>query len=150
MVFRAVSFFWLIGVSSHLASPIAFNGSVYANPNGDGSYLAYLPPPAAANHAATIEQLPDSGLILAWFSGVKEEASGCAIALSRLLPGTTQWTTPVIVAERAGYSNQNPLLFYDKATNITHLYFSQVSAIWSVAHGRQFQIYLSRVTYQCS
>ena len=122
---------FLLGMACD-ATPIAFNGTVYADPNGDGTFLAYLPPPAISNHAATIEQLPDGSLLLAWFSGLEEEAAGCAIAFSRLSVGTSQWRTPVIVAQRPNYSNQNPLLFYDNSTGVTHLYFSQVDRCFAL------------------
>lgn len=110
------------------AQPLQYNGSVIPDPNGDGTVLAYLPPPAVTNHAASIEQLPGGTLLLAWFTGLKEEAAGCAIAVSRLVSGTLQWTLPIVVSERAGYSNQNPVLFFDAATNTTHLYHSQLKA----------------------
>jgi predicted neuraminidase len=85
-------------------------------------------PPNLANHASTLEQLPNGDLVLAWFSGVKEEADKCAIAVSRLPKGSAQWTTPVIVSERDGYSNQNPVLFHDTTTATTWLYHSQLPA----------------------
>lgn len=102
-----------------------------------------MAPPNIANHAATIEQLPDGTILLAWFSGVKEEADKCAIAVSRLPAGSTQFTPPVIVSERDGYSNQNPVLFYDVTTNVTWLFHSQLAAgagegldnIWALQSG---------------
>ena len=87
-----------------------------------------MSPPNLANHAATIEQLPDGTILLAWFSGIKEEADKCAIAFSRLPAGSAQWTPPVIVSERDGFSNQNPVLFYDATTRTTWLYHSQLQA----------------------
>lgn len=108
------------------AAPLPFDGRV--RPAADGSSVAYMAPPNLANHAASIEQLPGGDLLLAWFSGVKEEADGCAIALARLPAGSAQWTTPVIVSERDGFSNQNPVLFHDAVTATTWLYHSQLAA----------------------
>ncbi len=109
-----------------LAVPLPYDGLV--RPQADGSEIAYMAPPNLANHAATLEQLPDGALLLAWFSGIKEEADKCAIVVSRLPPGSAQWTPPVTVSERNGYSNQNPVLFHDASTNVTWLFHSQLAA----------------------
>jgi predicted neuraminidase len=108
------------------ALPLPFDGLVRAQP--DGSAVAYMSPPNLANHASSLEQLPDGTLLLAWFSGLKEEADKCAIALSRLLPGSSQWSSPVLVSERDGFSNQNPVLFHDASTGVTWLFHSQLAA----------------------
>ena len=109
-----------------VAAPLPFDGIVRAQP--DGSAVAYMSPPNLANHAASLEQLPNGDLLLAWFSGIKEEADKCAIAVSRLPRGAAQWSPPAIVSERDGYSNQNPVLFHDATTGITWLYHSQLLA----------------------
>ena len=83
-------------------------------------------PPYKSNHASTIEILPDGTLAAAWFSGVKEEADNCAIVFATLPAGTTNWTTATTVSQREGYSNQNPVLFYDNITSTLHLFHSQV------------------------
>lgn len=108
------------------SKPLPFDGLV--RPQPDGSFVAYMAPPNLANHASTIEALPDGTLLLAWFSGTKEEADKCAIAVSRLPPGSTQWTTPTIVSERDGFSNQNPVLFHDARSGTTMLFHSQLPA----------------------
>jgi predicted neuraminidase len=48
----------------------------------------------------TIEQLPDGTLVAAWFSGIKEEAPGCAIVVATLPAGTNQWSKATRVSER--------------------------------------------------
>ena len=95
---------------------------------GDGSQVAYMQPPYKSNHASTLEKLPGGGLIAAWFSGEREEASGCAIVVSRLEAGSMKWTAPITVSKREGYSNQNPVLYYSSETKLTHLYHSQAEA----------------------
>jgi predicted neuraminidase len=116
----------LLLLTGCLAAPLPFDGLV--RPQADGSAIAYMAPPNLANHAATLEQLPSGALLLAWFSGTKEEATKCAIVVSRLPPGSAQWSPPVTVSERDGYSNQNPVLFHDAATNTTWLFHSQLAA----------------------
>jgi hypothetical protein len=51
-----------------------------------------------------------------------------AIVVSRLPNGTDQWTSPIVVSQRKGYSNQNPVLFYDNQTNILYLFHTQQDA----------------------
>lgn len=109
-----------------ISSPLPLNGTVL--PVGDGSYEAYLVPPFPQNHAATIEQLPNGDLVIAWFSGLKEEAPNCSIAVSRLPYGSDQFTPSQVVSLRVNYSNQNPVLFYDTTTDILHLYHAQLYA----------------------
>lgn len=112
--------------TSSIAAPLSYDGLV--RPQKDGSLVAYMDPPNIANHASSIEQLPDGTLLLAWFSGIKEEANKCAIAVSRLPAGSSQWSKPMIVSERDGFSNQNPVLYYDASTKTTFLYHSQLAA----------------------
>lgn len=80
------------------------------------------------NHASTLEQLPDGSLVAAWFSGMKEEASGCAIVFSKLPAGSSTWSSAATLSKRDGYSNQNPVLFYDNTTGVLHLFHSQAPA----------------------
>ena len=116
----------LLLLTGCLAAPLPFDGLV--RPQADGTAAAYMAPPNLANHAASMEQLPDGTLLLAWFSGTKEEADKCAIVVSRLPAGSAQWTAPATVSERDGFSNQNPVLFHDAATNATLLFHSQLAA----------------------
>lgn len=51
-----------------------------------------------------------------------------AVVVSRLPNGTDQWTSPIVVSQRKGYSNQNPVLFYDNQTNILYLFHTQQDA----------------------
>ena len=85
-------------------------------------------PPFQSNHASFLELLPNGDLLLAWFSGTKEGENGVAIVISRLPNGTDQWSKAGVVSRRDGYSNQNPVLFYDNRTKITHLFHSQQPA----------------------
>lgn len=95
------------------------------HPVGDGSYEAYMIPPNKANHASFIEQLPTGDLIIAWFSGTKEGQNDVSIYTARLSSGTDQWSNASLVSRRDGYSNQNPVLYYDSTTKIINLWHSQ-------------------------
>jgi predicted neuraminidase len=116
--------FWLILMSS--AAVATFDGKV--RQQEDGTYAAYLKPPYQSNHASSIEQLPDGSLALAWFSGVGEGLNRCSIVFSTLPNGTDTWTDAITVSVRDGFSNQNPVVFYDKTSNLLRLYHSQQPA----------------------
>lgn len=127
MIFLCTMLLYLLSLVCAL--PIAFGHPAFdgvIRPEGDGSFSAYMIPPYASNHASTIEVLPDGRLAAAWFSGKAEEASGCAIVFSRL--NGTSWTTAATLSKRDGYSNQNPVLFYDKVQKRLHLFHSQAAA----------------------
>ena len=92
----------------------------------DGSESSYMIPPYMQSHASTLEILPDGSLASAWFSGEREEASGCAIVFSTLRNGA--WSSAKTLSKRMGYSNQNPVLFYSEIHSILHLFHSQAKA----------------------
>ena len=83
-------------------------------------------PPFLSNHASFLERLPSGELLMAWFSGRKEGANNCSIVLARL--NDTQWSKAVLVSRRNGYSNQNPVLFFDPAKMMLYLFHSQQPA----------------------
>merc|ERR1719174_1716127 len=116
--------FW-VSVAAATADP-AFDGKI--RNDTDGSMAAYMIPPYKSNHASTLEVLDDGTLVAAWFSGEHEEASGCAIVFAKLPPGSMQWSHAATLSKREGYSNQNPVLFFDLHTKTLHLYHSQASA----------------------
>lgn len=84
----------------------------------DGRYEAYLVPPAASNHASFLELLPSGELLLAWFSGTAEGANNCSIVLAHLPSGGDQWSDASLVSRRPGFSNQNPVLFFDSTGKV--------------------------------
>ena len=45
-----------------------------------------------------------------------------------LAPETQQWTKAATLSKRDGYSNQNPVLFFDNTTSTLHLFHSQAPA----------------------
>lgn len=97
-------------------------------PTGDGRFEAYMIPPNNSNHASFLEQLDSGDFVMAWFSGLKEGASNCSIAVARLAVNSNQWSPGRVVSWRVGYSNQNPVLFQDHTTRILYLFHSQQPA----------------------
>ncbi len=99
---------------------IPFDGIIHRL--SDGSSYAFLSPPETGDHASSIEQMTPSGtLAVAFFTGGIGNPN-CSIAVSLLEVGSQQFTPGVIVSEHVNYSNQNPLLYWDKDTQILHLY----------------------------
>ena len=116
-----------LACSALAASPVVYDGKI--RDEGNGLSSAYMIPVCLGdNHAVTLEQLPDGSLVAAWFGGESEKASGVAIAVSRLANGSDTWTNRTIVAQRDGYANGNPLLFFDSTTGTLHLWHTQVKA----------------------
>lgn len=72
---------------------------------------AYLPVIAPSSHAANLIALKNGDLLCFWFTGTWEGESGVGIAVSRLARGSQQWTRPVLVDSKPGFSYQNPVPF---------------------------------------
>ena len=94
----------------------------------DGTMEAYMIPPFASNHASFIEKLSNGDLVMAWFSGTSEGESNVAIVFSQLKNNSNQWAKAQVVSQRKGYSNQNPVLFYDDKMDTLYLFHSQQEA----------------------
>ena len=85
-------------------------------------------PPNVSNHASFLEIIPSGDLLLSWFSGDAEGTSNCSIVVTKLLEGTYQWPKATPVSWRVGFSNQNPVLFWDSKREIVFLFHSQQPA----------------------
>ena len=102
---------------------------------GEGRYDAYMIPPYKSNHASFLELVPANNiLVMAWFSGTSEGADKCSIVTAYLLANSTQWSNATLVSRRDGYSNQNPVLYYDTSKNLLNLFHTQQKA--TLDHGR--------------
>lgn len=97
---------------------------------GSGRVDAYLTPPFVSNHASMVEQTAGGQLHMGWFSGSHEGQDGVAIVhswLSNTSVGST-WSHATTLSRRAGYSNQNAVLFSDDNASILHVFHSQQGA----------------------
>ena len=106
--------------------PAEYDGIV--RPTSDGRYEAYMIPPYKSNHASFLELLPSGELLMAWFSGKAEGANNCSIVLARLPANSMHWSKASLISRREGYSNQNPVLFFDVGSNSLYLFHSQQPA----------------------
>jgi len=120
MVFLKIILFLIY--LTQLSRSISFDGIIHKSP--DGSSYAYLSPPRTGNHASFIEEiLSTDTLAIAWFTG-GEATPNCSIAVSLLHNNSHQFTPGIIVSQRMNYSNQNPVLYWNKNTQKLDLYHS--------------------------
>lgn len=77
--------------------------------------------PFRSCHAATIAETAPGEYCVAWFGGTKEGAADVGIWLARRRGGA--WSAPACVARVRNEAHWNPVLFYDAASDETHLFF---------------------------
>ena len=53
----------------------------------------------------------------------------CSIYMARLPANSTQWSEATLLSQRKGYSNQNPVFYYDSKTGCLNLWHSQQVAV---------------------
>ena len=72
--------------------------------------VADLPSPRVQAHAANLTVLPDGTLACVWFGGSMEGRADICVFMSRLAPGSQQWSAPVQLSDDPERSEQNPIL----------------------------------------
>lgn len=77
------------------------------------------------NHASSVIEAPNGDLLAAWGAGTEELAPDCVIVLSRRRHGESQWSNPVVIADKPGDADANPVLFLDDA-GLLHLYYVEM------------------------
>lgn len=70
------------------------------------------------NHAASLVALANGDLLCAWGAGAHELATDTVILLARRPAGAETWHEPVVVADRPGFADANPVLFVDPADRL--------------------------------
>ena len=73
--------------------------------------VADLPSLRVQAHAANLMVLADGTLACVWFGGSMEGRSDICVFMSRLAPGSAQWSAPQQLSDDAHRSEQNPILF---------------------------------------
>lgn len=74
-------------------------------------HSAAIPAQTVQSHASNLLQLPDKTLLCAWFGGSQEGLPDICIWLSRLEPGSSDWSVPRKISAVENRSCQNPVLF---------------------------------------
>ena len=101
------------------------DGVLFHPPDDEHRIDAFIPPMGQQGHAANLAELPNGGLLCAWFAGSREGTNDINIALSRLPRGAERWTEPVWGSEDATRSEQNPVLFLAPDGKLWLLYTAQ-------------------------
>lgn len=86
-------------------------GALRVHPEDPKREVADLPSPCVQAHAANLMVLHDGALGCVWFGGSMEGRSDISVFMSRLEPGSRQWTAPVQLSSDPERSEQNPILF---------------------------------------
>ncbi|QPB22962.1 exo-alpha-sialidase [Rhizobium sp. 007] len=107
--------------------PALMTGLIKPNSAHAGRADAYLPSPCIQNHAANLAFLPDGTLSCVWFGGTMEGMGDISVYMSKLAPGSTQWSEPQKLSDDSSKSEQNPLIFKAPDKIVWLLYTSQTS-----------------------
>jgi predicted neuraminidase len=85
--------------------PLAFSAGF---PTGD----IFTTAPFAECHASTVVELPNGGLLSAWFGGTAEGNPDTAIWMSLQNRTSGQWSAPTVAVKEPNVAMYNPVLFY--------------------------------------
>jgi len=105
----------------------AAQGQLAPHPQDAGRLVADLPSPRVQAHAANLMVLADGTLACVWFGGSMEGRSDICVFMSRLAPGSQQWSAPEQLSHDADRSEQNPILFPTPAGELWLLHTAQQS-----------------------
>ena len=86
------------------------SGILQAHGEDAARSVADLPAPRVQAHAANLTVLADDSLACVWFGGSMEGRSDINVFMSRLAPGSAQWSAPVPLSNDPERSEQNPIL----------------------------------------
>ena len=87
------------------------DGLLRPHPEDPSRLVADLPSLCVQAHAANLMELDGGALGCVWFGGSMEGRSDISVFMSRLEPGSGQWSQPVQLSHDAERSEQNPILF---------------------------------------
>lgn len=97
-------------------------------------------PAAPSVHASTITELPDGGMMAAWFGGSREGAGDVSIYGSHWNTVTETWNTPSVIVDAAAASRElgryvkklgNPVLHCDQSGRVWLYYVTVSLGGWS-------------------
>lgn len=92
-----------------------------------GRWVADLPAPCVQAHAANLTVLPGGTLVCVWFGGSMEGRSDICVFMSRLPPGSAQWSAPVALSDDPDRSEQNPVVCVMPQGELWLLHTAQIS-----------------------
>ncbi len=81
-------------------------------------------------HASTIVELPDGGLMVAWYAGSEEGAKDVAVLMSRWEADSPKWSKPVVLADTPGKPEGNPVLWVTPENQLRLYYMTMEGDGW--------------------
>lgn len=90
-------------------------------------------PTGRYKHPAALTELANGDLFLAWYGGDGEYAPGTAVYGSRSAKGSTQWSTPSILAQDPFYSVGNPVVWQAPDGLVWLWYVVRPGTTWSTS-----------------
>jgi len=85
-------------------------------------------------HAATIAELPNGELLVAWYAGQQEKATDVAILFSRRARGSDKWSQPKVLVDTPDKSEGNPVLWCDPKETLWLFYVTMQGGGWTTCN----------------
>lgn len=89
--------------------------------------------PGPYKHPASITELDDGSLYIAYYGGSGEYEDDTAVYGSRLEPGATQWTPPAVIADTPGRGEGNPVVWQAPDGRVWLFYVNRYGDTWCTA-----------------
>lgn len=116
------------------ALPIAAIAQVERNPNRDNveTYRVFGPEhPGVYKHPASITELANGDLYIAYYGGSDEYGADTAVYGSRLRKGDTLWTAPQVIADTPDHADGNPVV-WQAPDGVVWLFYNNIyGTTWS-------------------
>jgi predicted neuraminidase len=85
-------------------------------------------------HSSSIIELPDGGLLAAWFQGSGEcEVDDVRIMGARKPAGATKWSEPFLLADTPGHPDCNPVLWIDNDDRLWLIWSAILANDWDTS-----------------
>jgi predicted neuraminidase len=108
--------------------------TVYAQSYNIETYRVFGPEhPAHYKHPASITQLANEDLYIAYYGGSGEYGEDTAVYGSRLKKGTLQWSYPEVIADTPDRGEGNPVVWQAPDGRVWLFYVNRYGATWSSA-----------------
>jgi predicted neuraminidase len=85
-------------------------------------------------HAATIVELPNGDILVAWYAGEEEAARDVAILCSRRPQGSEKWTEPEVLVDTPDKPEGNPVLWCDPKGVLWLFYVTMQGHGWTTCN----------------
>jgi predicted neuraminidase len=110
------------------------NVAAFADSYNIATYRVFGPEhPGRYKHPASITQLTNGDLYIAYYGGSGEYGDDTAVYGSRLKKGTTQWTDPKVIADTPGRGEGNPVVWQAPDSRVWLFYVNRYGETWSNA-----------------